>query len=261
MLGCLAKPSVLESGGARAPDSAERGFFRPGQVMGIVADVILHLVDQPAFSRMLGMPIEEIAKGMESQSLRFLRPEPDPRFHRDFEVDLEGDLLELMDGLGDSGGFTPSSLQPRAQSSCEMLLLLARWCSSAQWRCWDARLFLYVEPALGREVSSAEELLHPALWNEFSDALTRTDRPSYSESVVMDWMSRRERLGETMEPSLDPRILPTMESHRSLSESLYVLLDQARRAGTSLLVGREYLEPEEWHLGVMTIAETMRDMP
>jgi hypothetical protein len=228
--------------------------------MGPVADVILHLVDQSAFSHMLGMPIEEIAKGMESQSLRFLRPEPDPRFHRDFEVDLEGDLLELLDGLGDMGGFTLSSLQPRLQSSCEMALLLARWCSTAQWRCWDARLFLYVEPVLGRGVPSSEEFLHPALWDEFSDALTRTDRSSYSESVVLDWMSRRERLGETMEPSLDPRILPTMESHRSLSESLYVLLGQARRAGMPLLVGREYLEPEEWHLGATTIAEAMGAM-
>jgi len=229
--------------------------------MGPMADVILHLVDQSAFSHMLGMPIGEIAKGMESQSLRFLRPEPDPRFHRDFEVDLEGDLLELLDGLGDMGGFTPSSLQPRSQSSCEMALLLARWCSTAQWRCWDARLFLYVEPVLGRGISSAEEFLHPALWDQFSDALTRTDRSSYSESVVLDWMSRRERLGETMEPSHDPRILPTMESHRSLSESLYVLLDQARRDGTPLLVGREYLEPEEWHLGATTIAEAMGAMP
>ena len=230
--------------------------------MGPMADVILHLVDQSAFSRMLGIPIDEIIKGMETQSLRFLRPEPDPRFHRDFEVDLEGDLLELLDELGNMGGaITPSSLKPRSQLSCEMALLLARWCSSAQWRCWDARLFLYVEPVLGREISSAEEFLLPSMWNEFSDALTRTDRSSYSESVVLDWMSRRERLGETMEPSHDPRILPTMESHRSLSESLFVLIDQARRSGTPLLVGREYLEPEEWHLGATKIAEAMGALP
>jgi len=230
--------------------------------MGPMADVILHLVDQSAFSHMMGMPIVEIARGMESQSLRFLRPEPDPRFHRDFDVDLEGELLELLDGLGImEGAITPSSLQPRSQSSCEMALLLARWCSTAQWRCWDARLFLYVEPVLGRGISSAEEFLDPGLWDEFSDALTRTDSSSYSESVVLDWMSRREGLGETMEPSQDPRILPTMESHRGLSESLYVLLDQARRAGSPLLVGREYLEPEEWHLGPTKISETMETLP
>ena len=106
-----------------------------------------------------------------------------------------------------------------------------------------------------------EEFLRPTLWAEFSEALTRTDKASYSESVILDWMSRRERLGETMEPSQDPRILPTMESHRSLSESLYVLLEQARRAGTPLLVGREHLEPEAWHIGATTISEAMGAAP
>jgi hypothetical protein len=230
--------------------------------MGPVADVILHLVDHPTFALVLGMPIEEIVRGMEAQSLRSLRPEADPRFHRDFEVDLEGDVLELVDDLGSmEETSTPSRLQPRSQSVCEMGLLLARWCSMAQWRCWDARLFLYVEPMLGREVTSSEEFLRPALWDEFSEALTRTDKASYSESVVLDWMSRRERLGETMEPSQDPRILPTMESHRSLSESLYVLLEQARREGASLLVGREHLESEAWYLGATTIAEAMEAAP
>lgn len=227
-----------------------------------MADVILHLVDQLTFVRLLGMPIEEIVRGMEAQTLRTLRPEADPRLHRDFEVDLEGDLLELADDLGSmEGTTTPSRLQPRSQSVCEMGLLLARWCSMAQWRCWDARLFLYVEPMLGREVTSSEEFLRPVLWDEFSEALTRTDKASYSESVILDWMSRRERLGETMEPSQDPRILPTMESHKSLSESLYVLLEQARREGLSLLVGREHLEPEAWHLGATTIAESMGAAP
>lgn len=230
--------------------------------MGLMADVILHLVDQSTFARVLGMPIEEIVRGMEAQSLRSLRPEADPRFHRDFEVDLEGDLLEYLDDIGSMGGTTtPSSLQPRSQSVCEIGLLLARWCSMAQWRCWDARLFLYVEPMLGREVTGSEEFLRPTLWDEFSEALTRTDKASYSESVVLDWMSRRERLGETMEPSQDPRILPTMESHRTLSESLYVLLEQARREGAPLLVGREHLEPEAWHLGATTIAEAMGAAP
>ena len=119
-----------------------------------MADVILHLVDQPTFTHVLGMTIEEIIRGMEAQSLRSLRPEADPRFHRDFEVDLEGDLLEHLDDIGSMDGTTTlSSLQPRSQSVCEMGLLLARWCSMAQWRCWDARLFLYVEPLLGREVT------------------------------------------------------------------------------------------------------------
>ena len=127
-------------------------------------------------------------------------------------------------------------------SACELALVLAHWCSVGEWRCWDARLYLYIEPLLGREVS-VEEFLRPQMWGEFSDALAKTDRLSYSESVVLDWMSRRQDLGETMEPSEDPRILPTMEAHRTASVSLHNFLEGARREGMSLLVGQEYPEP------------------
>ena len=60
--------------------------------MSIMADVILRLVDLPAFESLLRMTIGDIASGMEDQSLRSIRPEADPKFHRDFEVDLEGDF-------------------------------------------------------------------------------------------------------------------------------------------------------------------------
>jgi len=65
---------------------------------------------------------------------------------------------------------------------------------------------------------------------------------------VLDWMSRRQDLGETMEPSEDPRILPTMEAHRTASDSLPLFLERARREGLSLLIGREYLDPGLWKL-------------
>ena len=80
---------------------------------------------------------------------------------------------------------------------------------------------------------------------------------SYSESVILDWMSRREALGETMEPSDDPRILPTMESHKTLSESLFSLIDHSRRSGDPILIGREYLDPVDWYLGGVRIADSM----
>jgi len=219
-----------------------------------MADVILHLADRESFNRLLEMSIGEIFSGMEGCSLRDSRPEPDHRFHRDFDVDLEGEVLELIDHSeslkgGDALGESDSD------SAMELGVLLARWCSSAQWRCWEARLFLYVEPLLERSISSPEEFLSPRTWSRFSDALSRTDRSSYSESVVLDWMSRREEMGETMEPSEDPRILPTMESHRSLSESLFSLIDQSRRSGQQLLVGREFLEAGSWSLGEERLSE------
>ena len=61
-------------------------------------------------------------------------------------------------------------------------------------------------------------------------------------------MNRREKLGETMEPSEDPRILPTMSSHSSTSELLHIFLNNLDSKNISLLIGREYLEYELWSL-------------
>ena len=85
-------------------------------------------------------------------SLRGSRPEADPRFHRDFDVDLEGEVLELIDdseGLGEGN----SLAEEESDSAMELSLLLARWCSTAQWTCWDARLFLYLEPFIESPLS------------------------------------------------------------------------------------------------------------
>ena len=221
-----------------------------------MADVILHLADRTSFNQFLEMPVREISSGMESGSLRESRPEPDQRFHRDFDVDLEGEILELFDG-SEPLRSDATLVEIASDSAMELGVLLAKWCSSAQWRCWDARLFLYVEPMLGREVSSSEEFLSPETWDQFADALSRTDRSSFSESVVLDWMSRREGMGETMEPSEDPRILPTMESHRSLSESLFWIIDQSRKSDSQLLVGREFLEPGLWSMGGEMISDLL----
>ena len=137
----------------------------------------------------------------------------------------------------------------------ELRLLLSKWCSSAQWRCWDARLFLYVEPMLDGPVEDSDDFLVPGVWDQFSEALSRTDRASYSESVVLDWMSRREEMGETMEPSEDPMILTTMESHRTLSESLFNIMESHRRSEMELMAGREFLEAGRWMLGKTEISE------
>ena len=80
---------------------------------------------------------------------------------------------------------------------------------------------------------------------------------SYSESVVLDWMSRRQELGETMEPSEDPIILPTMEAHRSSSDSLFSFLKRHREEGHSILIGREYLDPPIWTLDSGSTMDSM----
>ncbi len=62
-------------------------------------------------------------------------------------------------------------------------------------------------------------------------------------------------MGETMEPSEDPMILPTMNSHRSLSESLFLFIQEYRKQDLHLLVGKEYLDSGEWNLGGSPISE------
>lgn len=219
-----------------------------------MVDVMLYLVDRARLNDIMSMTVGEIHASMEDSSLRKSRPDADSRFHRDFDVDLEGEVLELIDGSADLERRWKIS-QSTGDSSMELRLLLAKWCSSAQWRCWDARLFLYVEPILDGPVTDSDDFLDPDVWGQFSVALSRTDRSSYSESVILDWMSRREEMGETMEPSEDPMILPTMESHRTLSESLFNIMELHRRSEMELMSGREFLEAGRWMLGRAKLSE------
>lgn len=214
-----------------------------------MADVILNLVHHSNFKKLVSLPLQELFEKVEDSSLRNYRPELDNRFHRDFDVDLEGDIMEWSDKTPGLVLSDDIYSQPIKESEiAELTILLAKWCSFSEWRCWDARLFLYVEPMLKYNISSPNEFLNFSLWNDFMISLSKTDRRSYSESVVLDWMSRREELGETMEPSEDPRILPTMNSHRTSSESLHIFLNSFDSKDISLLIGREYLEHELWSL-------------
>ena len=75
---------------------------------------------------------------------------------------------------------------------------------------------------------------------------------------MIDWMSRRESLGETMDPSLDSRILPTMESHQIFSGGLFDIIEKWRVDGLLILLGREYLEARSWHLGEKRLEDIIR---
>ena len=222
-----------------------------------MADIILLLVDRDGFDSLCSKPLGELLHGMKGRALRALRPELDARFHRSFDVDVEGDVMEWSDTKDNLDHSKPLAEQGLdSKSSCELALALARWCSFGEWSCWDARLFLYIEPFLGRNLSG-EEFLQQQVWSEFSDSLSRIDRVSYSESVVLDWMSRRQGFGETMEPSEDPRILPTMESHRSASESLFDFLSRVHSEGLSMLIGKELLEPWLWSLDSQSLDKAL----
>lgn len=209
-----------------------------------MVDVILRLIDSNTFGRLQSMSIEQLVLAFESGRLGNERPVADPRFHRSFSVDTEGDFLEWADA---SNG----------QLDAEASLILCDWSSVAEWRCWDGRLFLYIEPILDETFEDTEEFLRLDVWDRLASSLFTKDRQSYSESVIIDWMQRREQLGDTLNPDEDPRILPTMESHKSLTESLFDFMELYQEEGLNLLIGQDYLDPEEWILNGKKLQEVL----
>ena len=209
-----------------------------------MVDVILRLVDSNALNRLRSMSIEQLVLSFEGGSLSSQRPDGDSRFHRSFSVDVEGDFLEWAD-------------KSNGDLDAEASLILCDWSTVAEWRCWDGRLFLYIEPLLDGNFDDADEFLNPEIWRRFSLELSNKDRESFSESVILDWMQRRDELGETLNPDEDPRILPTMESHKSLTESLFDFIELSNNESLILLIGREYLESEDWILNGEPISEVI----
>ena len=209
-----------------------------------MVDVILRLIDSNALNRLRSMSIEQLVLAFESGRLGDERPAGDPRFHRSFSVDTEGDFLEWAD-------------KSNGQLDAAASLILCDWSSVAEWRCWDGRLFLYIEPILDENFEDTEEFLKLDVWDRLASRLSTKDRQSYSESVIIDWMQRREQLGDTLNPDEDPRILPTMESHKSLTESLFDFMELYQEEGLNLLIGQDYLDPEEWILSGKKLQEVL----
>ena len=156
-----------------------------------MVDIILRLIDSNALNRLRSMSIEQLVVAFESGRLEDERPTGDIRFHRGFSVDIEGDFLEWADKS--NGG-----------KDAAASLILCDWSSVAEWRCWDGRLFLYIEPVLEERFENTDEFLNADVWQRLTSNLSTKDRQSYSESVILDWMKRREHLGDTLNPDEDP---------------------------------------------------------
>ena len=58
-------------------------------------DVVLSLIDPKSLDSILSMSLGSIIEGMEKMSLRQLRPRYQGLPSRQFDVDLEGEILEL----------------------------------------------------------------------------------------------------------------------------------------------------------------------
>ena len=100
-----------------------------------MADVILNLVNHSNFEKLVSMSLKELFQKVEDGTLRDYRPELDNRFHREFDVDLEGDILEWSDNNSDLiMSKTILSQSIKDSNIAELTILMAKWCSFSEWR-------------------------------------------------------------------------------------------------------------------------------
>ena len=116
-----------------------------------MADVILYLVNRDSLDSILNYTVSNLIESINEKELTLIRPKIFPDFHRDFDVDIEGEILDIFDKNESllEGNEIISNINYEFRN--DLILLLAKWSSVAQWTCWDARLFLYVEPFLEKK--------------------------------------------------------------------------------------------------------------
>ncbi len=227
-----------------------------------MADLLLRLVDAAGWRSVLSMSPKALIDGFESGALRGERPEQDPRLESSFDSDLAGELLEWFDasdGLLDDaaspsdGHDMLSRLRAAAEDgrmsrpeAAEPLRLLADWASPGTWRVWEGRGLLYIEPLLDGDLAHAGELYRAEVWQRVGEVLAGQDESGYAEGVVLDWMQRRSDLGETLDDSEDPRIIPTMSAHDRAARTLHHAMERRRREGFVAFVGQEWAPADRW---------------
>ena len=228
-----------------------------------MVDLLARMVVPEAWRNLLQMPCAELRAGMEARGLRDLRPEADGVFERGFDVDLEAEVLDWvdyhkMDGdqplLAAVGETLQSGGEPERLASG--LWHLSDWTSPGAWRCMEGRGFLYLEPYCGVPMDGVERLYEEATWRNALAEIGHFTAEEYSEAVVLDWMGRRQDLGETLNEKQDSRILSTMQSHRRHATALHRLAGLVDGDGVVLLVNREWHSLlttgfEEFNLGAL----------
>ena len=230
-------------------------------------DLQIRLVDAERWHKLAIMTFSEMIGKMEKRHLRETRPLLNPHLERSFSADLEGDFLQWTDKWSKEFGEGPiieeltiavDRKMLGIEDACEPLSILSQWCSVGEWAAWEARVLLYVEPQLDSELSDAEELYRENVWKIALDKIGIKDKASYVESVILDWMSRREALGETMDETKDPLIISTMQAHERASKELHEIAYQLRKDKSLIaLIGREWLEPQRWGQGPWNLGKIL----
>ena len=176
-------------------------------------------------------------------------PQDRSRARRQREVDLPWSLANLLVHL-----LVCHALE-------EGLLHLMKWASPGQWEVWEGRAFLYLENATGKDAEDIHELYSQATWDEAKQRLHGIADGEYAERVVMDWMERRKALGETLDETLDPKIVPTFEAHTRASKALVHAVNRAMNEDDLVfVVGREHLEASKWGHGDWNLSAFLQSL-
>ena len=143
--------------------------------MGI--EMRLHLVDGEGLNQILEMDWNHFISQMESSSLRSLRPAPDSRLGRDFDIDCEAEFLDLADEISGEGTVRNVLSQNDAHNA---LLKIVEWVSIGHWEAWEGRCFLYIENAIGRELEHVDDMYSYEVWEKVRETMSQASQ----ESVV-----------------------------------------------------------------------------
>ena len=219
------------------------------------------LVHAPTLSFLLELPWGELQAHMESGSLRPQRPVQDDALTTLFAIDAEAELLDWMDAhpAADTTQVTLDVLQLDDEGE-EGLLHLMRWASPGHWEVWEGRAFLYLEEAIQREVDDIHELYTEEVWVDVLARLHGVAGTEFAERVVLNWMNRRVALGETIEETEDPKIVPTFEAHQRASKALIHVVQRTQNEEDMVFVlGREHLDAANWGYGPWNLSTYLRD--
>ena len=93
-----------------------------------MVDVIISLVDRESLTDLLSMPLGELISGMEGMSIRGIRPRQVDSLHRQFDIDLEGEVLEWADRVMEiDQSLTLPNQDLKLEDKLALLLLLSHW--------------------------------------------------------------------------------------------------------------------------------------
>ena len=215
--------------------------------MGI--ETVLLIVNEKSLEKILNSEWNELYQLMDKGNMRHIRPEKIPRLNRSFDIDCEADVLDWMESIGKQEG-TVKQVLLSIEDGEEGLLQFMQFASPGQWECWEARTYLYLDVALGREIENRKDLYSEQTWQDVVRRLTNLPEEEFAEQVCIDWMDRRKQLGETLDEKEDPKIIPTYEAHSRNSKLLVHAITEWKNNDDCIgIIGREHLEASLWGHG------------